>query len=33
MRTLERMALSACLCLFSALAFAHAGHQLSLIHI
>jgi cytochrome oxidase Cu insertion factor (SCO1/SenC/PrrC family) len=27
MRTLERMALSACLCLFSALAFAHEGHQ------
>lgn len=27
MRTLERIALSACLCLFSALAFAHEGHQ------
>ena len=27
MRTLERIALSACLCLFSALAFAHEGHD------
>lgn len=27
MRTLDRMALSACLCLFSALALAHEGHQ------